>query len=336
MAYWIHKAGTSTRPNYRFFYMDSDESVSELPTATTDGVKQSVDSSAHNVCSIGSKALSLSTSTIYKLDSNNKWVAQSSSSGSSSGGGQSAYQIAVEYGFEGTVEEWLQSLNGKDGTDGTDGQTPTIGENSNWFLGENDTGKPSRGEKGEKGDSGEKGPAGANGKDGKSAYEIWKEQAGNENKTEEEFLASLKGEKGEKGNPGEKGDKGDPGTTNYNDLTNKPTLNGVEISGDKTSADYKISAEVTQVDHGTTDTTFTLPPNQYHTWGEISSLTLTLGAETPGQANGYWFSFDSGDTATTLSLPEAVKTDIVVEPNTHYECMIVGNYMTFYEWEVSE
>ena len=191
MAYWIHKAGTSTRPNYRFFYMDSDESVSELPTATTDGIKQSVDSSAHNVCSIGSKALSLSTSTIYKLDSNNKWVAQSSSSGSSSGGGQSAYQIAVEYGFEGTVEEWLQSLNGKDGTDGTDGQTPTIGENGNWFLGENDTGKPSRGEKGEKGDSGEKGPAGANGKDGKSAYEIAIENGFKG--TEKEWLASLEG-----------------------------------------------------------------------------------------------------------------------------------------------
>ena len=126
MAYWIHKAGTSTRPNYRFFYMDSDESVSELPTATTDGVKQSVDSSAHNVCSIGSKALSLSTSTIYKLDSNNKWVAQSSSSGSSSGGGQSAYQVAVEYGFEGSVEEWLASLHGQDGEDGADGKAATI------------------------------------------------------------------------------------------------------------------------------------------------------------------------------------------------------------------
>ena len=128
---------------------------------------------------------------------------------------------------------------------------------------------------------------------------------------------------------------GGAGTTNYNDLTNKPTLNGVEISGDKTSADYKISAEITQVDHGTTDTTFTLPPNQYHTWGEISSLTLTLGSGTDEQANGYWFSFDSGDTATTLSLPETVKTDIVVEPNMHYECSIMGNYMTFEEWEAS-
>ena len=133
------------------------------------------------------------------------------------------------------------------------------------------------------------------------------------------------------------GGGGDPsgGTTNYNDLANKPTLNGVEVSGNKTSTDYKISAQVTQIDHGTADTTLTLPPNQYHTWGEVTSLTITLAAGTSGQANGYWFSFDSGDTATTLSLPETVKTDIVVEPNMHYECSIVGNYMTFSEWEVS-
>lgn len=143
------------------------------------------------------------------------------------------------------------------------------------------------------------------------------------------------GPKGEKGDKGDTGEKGDPGTTNYNDLTNKPKINGVEVSGDKTSADYKISSGTAQVDHGTSDTTFELPANQYHTWGEVSSLTLTLGSGTDGQANGYWFSFDSGDTATTLSLPESIKTDIVVEANTHYECIIIGNYMTFCDWEVT-
>lgn len=115
------------------------------------------------------------------------------------------------------------------------------------------------------------------------------------------------GEKGEKGDPGEKGEKGEKG-------------------------DPEIT---TQVDHSTSDTTFELPANQYHTWGEVSSLTLTLGSGTDGQANGYWFSFDSGDTATTLSLPESIKTDIVVEANTHYECIIIGNYMTFCDWEVT-
>ena len=91
----------------------------------------------------------------------------------------------------------------------------------------------------------------------------------------------------------------------------------------------------TKVDHNTSDTTFQLPPNEYHTWGEVSALTLTLGTETAGQANGYWFSFDSGATATTLSLPESINTDIVVEENTHYECVIVDNYMTFSEWGAS-
>ena len=144
-----------------------------------------------------------------------------------------------------------------------------------------------------------------------------------------------KGEKGDKGDPGEKGDKGDPGTTNYNDLTNKPAIGGVTLTGDISLAHLGIAEMVTQVDHGTADTTFALPPNQYHTWGAVASLTVTLGAETSGQANGYWFSFDSGATATTLSLPEEIKTDIVVEANTHYECIIVGNYMTFCDWEVT-
>lgn len=131
------------------------------------------------------------------------------------------------------------------------------------------------------------------------------------------------------------GGGGETGTSNYNDLSNKPSINGVTLIGNKTSEDLGISAKMTQVDHGTSDTTFQLPPNQYHTWGEVSSLTLTLGTEISGQANAYWFSFDSGDTATTLSLPETVQTDIVVEPNMHYECMIVSNYMTFEEWEAT-
>ena len=128
---------------------------------------------------------------------------------------------------------------------------------------------------------------------------------------------------------------GSGGTTNYINLTNKPQINGVTLEGNKTSADLNIQSQTTQTDHGTADTTFTLPANEIHTWGEVAALTLTLGAETSGVANGYWFSFDSGDTATTLSLPETVQTDIVVEPNTHYECMIVNDYMTFYDWEVS-
>ena len=49
---------------------------------------------------------------------------------------------------------------GDDGAPGANGVTPTIGTNGNWYLGETDTGKPSRGEKGDKGDKGAQGEPG--------------------------------------------------------------------------------------------------------------------------------------------------------------------------------
>lgn len=49
---------------------------------------------------------------------------------------------------------------------GADGITPTIGANGNWYLGETDTGKPSRGEPGQDGADGKDGAPGAAGADG--------------------------------------------------------------------------------------------------------------------------------------------------------------------------
>ena len=47
--------------------------------------------------------------------------------------GKSAYEIAVDNGFEGTEKEWLDSLVGVSGI------TPHIGENKNWWIGDVDT-----------------------------------------------------------------------------------------------------------------------------------------------------------------------------------------------------
>ncbi|WP_415948970.1 collagen-like protein [Megamonas funiformis] len=52
---------------------------------------------------------------------------------------------------------------------------------------------------------------GPQGENGQSAYELWKSKSGNEEKSEEEFLASLKGEKGDTGAQGATGAKGDTG-----------------------------------------------------------------------------------------------------------------------------
>ena len=69
------------------------------------------------------------------------------------------------------------------GANGADGITPTIGENGNWYLGDTDTGMPSRGDKGDKGDKGS---------DGKSAYQY--AQDGGYTGTETEFAAKLAAE----------------------------------------------------------------------------------------------------------------------------------------------
>lgn len=84
--------------------------------------------------------------------------------------GKSAYEIAVEKGFSGSEEQWIQSLTG------LPGETPYIGENGNWFIGAVDT----------------------------------------------EIRATP--------------------ISNYNDLTNKPTINGKILEGDLTSEDIKIQS----------------------------------------------------------------------------------------------
>lgn len=76
---------------------------------------------------------------------------------------------------------------GKDGTSGADGVTPHIGDNGNWYLGDTDTGNPSRGEMGPQGPQGIKGDKGATGPQG------------------------LKGDTGPQGPKGDKGDTGDTG-----------------------------------------------------------------------------------------------------------------------------
>lgn len=88
--------------------------------------------------------------------------------------GLSAYEIAIENGFEGTEEEWLQSLKGQDGNNGIDGKDGTDGKD---------------------GQNGQDGTNGLDGKDGKSAYEV--AITNGFEGTEQEWLLSLKGDKGE-------------------------------------------------------------------------------------------------------------------------------------------
>ena len=89
--------------------------------------------------------------------------------------GDSAYDTAVKTGFEGTEEEWLESLVGPQGQPGQDGEPGPAGED---------------GKDGEPGPAGENGQDGKDGEDGLSAYDIAKKH-GFEG-SEEEWLESLK------------------------------------------------------------------------------------------------------------------------------------------------
>ena len=114
--------------------------------------------------------------TIVDADGETSATLHNGANGEKGTDGKSAYQIAVEQGYQGSESDWLSSLKGD------------------------------KGDKGEKGNTGAKGNPGQDGADGKSAYAIAVEHGYED--SEEKWLLSLKGEKGDTGERGEKGDTG--------------------------------------------------------------------------------------------------------------------------------
>lgn len=115
------------------------------------------------------------------LKGNTEWKFISDLSGAQGIQGLSAYQVAVQHGFEGTEAEWLISLKGEKGETGPKGD---------------------KGNTGEKGDTGERGPQGLQGERGLQG--IQGEQG-------EQGIQGPVGPKGEKGDQGERGPQGPQG-----------------------------------------------------------------------------------------------------------------------------
>lgn len=90
----------------------------------------------------------------------------------------------------------------------------------------------------------------------------------------------------------------------------------------------KGSGSIPVVNNGTSNTTATIQPNTLYIWGEVTRLNITLATPTDNNIqNEYHFFFESGDTATTLSLPNTVLWDEepLIATNTKYEVIIVNN-----------
>lgn len=111
------------------------------------------------------------------LKGDTEWKFISDLSGAQGIQGLSAYQVAVQHGFEGTEAEWLISLKGEKGETGP---------------------------KGDKGDTGERGPQGLQGERGLQGVQGEQGEPG---------IQGPVGPKGEKGDQGERGPQGPKGET---------------------------------------------------------------------------------------------------------------------------
>ena len=87
------------------------------------------------------------------------------------------------------------------------------------------------------------------------------------------------------------------------------------------------------VSHGTADTTYTVPVNEMHVWGEVTELNISLGAN-PDQTTvaEYAFKFTSGTTATTLTLPSDVTlpAGFVILPKHQYVMTVVFGMLEYW------
>jgi hypothetical protein len=108
----------------------------------------------------------------------------------------------------------------------------------------------------------------------------------------------------------------------YNDLSDKPTIPTVPTTDN-----------VAYPSESHTEATLEITPNIMHVWGEVTALTITLGAEVEGRANEYIFQFSSGATATTLTLPSTLTwangEALAPEANKTYQVSIVNGYAVY-------
>lgn len=132
--------------------------------------------------------------------------------------GYSAYEVAVQNGFEGTIDEWLESLIGPVGPTGPvgpQGETGPIGHTPNIRVGSVTTGE--------------------------AGTDVIITKTGSLDIPIFNFTIP-------------KGDKGDPGTTQYSDLNGKPTLNGFTLEGAVTLNDIgaqPVGDYITPTDYAT-------------------------------------------------------------------------------------
>lgn len=145
-----------------------------------------------------------------------EWKFISDLSGAQGIQGLSAYQVAVQHGFEGTEDEWLISLKGEKGETGPKGDKGDTGE------------KGATGERGPQGLQGERGLQGVQGEKGEQGVQG---PVGPKGEQGEQGIQGIQGPQGEPGPQGPKGDTGS-GLNIKGELDSESQLPQEGVSGD--------------------------------------------------------------------------------------------------------
>lgn len=150
------------------------------------------------------------------LKGDTEWKFISDLSGAQGIQGLSAYQVAVQHGFEGTEDEWLISLKGEKGETGPKGDKGDTGE------------KGATGERGPQGLQGERGLQGVQGEKGEQGIQG---PVGPKGEQGEQGIQGIQGPQGEPGPQGPKGDTGS-GLNIKGELDSESQLPQEGVSGD--------------------------------------------------------------------------------------------------------
>lgn len=124
---------------------------------------------------------------------------------------------------------------------------------------------------------------------------------------------------------------GEGGTTNYTALSNKPSINGVTLTGNLSSADLGItgggSASIPVIE--VSGSKVTIEPNKHYVIkGITNSLTISLSEPVTTELKYYSFEFSTIDRIPTIKINGADQPyKYEYERHTTYLCEIVNNHM---------
>jgi len=95
--------------------------------------------------------------------------------------------------------------------------------------------------------------------------------------------------------------------THWTAVGSRPNVVVNSPAGSVSPSDLQVQAVIPTIDM-TSDpgTNYELDPNKFYLFGTKSSLTITFAAGQTGIVNEYVFQFTSGNTATTLYVPNTV------------------------------